>query len=506
MSRLFKNVAYNVLGQGIVLVLGFVGVKFIFSRLGPDAFGIIYFNLVLTGVLTTALELGILSTMVREVAAHSETDRAYVVRLIRTASGLYWGLGLILMLAIFVSAPFLVEKWINLHQFDPGTAATMLRYLSVNALIFLPRALYSSLFQGRQRMELNNGIDVLSSAVQQFGLIAILARGGDAFLAVQWIAASSVLSTTAYLVVAARLFGWRALVPGYFRDVVQRNIGFTGHMGALSLINIVLLQFDKLVVSKLLPIASVGYYSFASTVVVRISFAATAIAQAALPSFSSLHRAGADEPILVQYRKLQDLICYGMLPLFAAVAFGALPLYGYLFNLKVAWLLLLPTVLLSLGFFLNATVNVPYTLSVAIGRPQIASRSNALALLVVLPVTTVLVVLYGLVGAACSWIAYHLFLYAYMIPRMCRECLLVSSWSWYGHVARVLALAALAYGSAWVLFVVPASYSTLSLVVGYLAASVVFLAGALLLMGPELRETIWRLPRRLLIGGAGGVP
>jgi len=505
MSRLFRNVAYNVVGQGMILLLGFVGVKFIFSRLGPDAFGIIYFSIVLTGVLTTALELGLLSTTVREVAAHSDSDRPYVVRLIRTASTVYWGLGLILMLAIFIAAPVLVERWINLRTIDPGTAATMLRYLSFTALIFLPRALYSSLFQGRQRMELNNGIDVASSAVQQLGIIAILARGGDAFQAVQWIAASAFLSTAAYLTVAARLFGWSALVPGYFRDVVDRNLHFTAHMGALSTINMVLLQFDKVVVSKLLPIASVGYYSFTSTVVVRISFAATAIAQAALPSFSSLHRVGDHEAMLVQYRKLQDLMCYGLAPLFAAAVFGALPLFGYLFNPQVAWLLLLPAFLLSLGFFMNATVNVPYTFSIAIGRPQIASRSNGLALLVVLPVTTVLVVTFGLVGAACSWIVYHLFLYAYMIPRICRECLEVGNWTWYRHLARVLALAGAAYGLAWLFLVVPNHYSLPALAAAYVAASILFLAGALLLIGPELRETIWGLPRRLMIGRAGGV-
>src|ERR1700738_3939070 len=75
MSRLFRNIAYNVMGQGLILILGFIGVKFIFSRLGADAFGIIYFNLILTGVLTTALELGVLVTPVRGAAAGGEVGQ-----------------------------------------------------------------------------------------------------------------------------------------------------------------------------------------------------------------------------------------------------------------------------------------------------------------------------------------------------------------------------------------------------------------------------------------------
>jgi O-antigen/teichoic acid export membrane protein len=506
MSRLFKNVAYNVVGQGLVLALGFVGVKFIFSRLGADAFGIIYFNLVLTGVLTTALELGVLSTTIRQVSAHYAADREYVDRLIRTASFFYWGVGLVLFLAVFAAAPFLADRWINLKSIDHATATTMLRFLSVTTLIALPRALYASLFQGRQRMELNNSIDVGSSALQQLGVIFILSRGGDAFGVVQWIALSAVLSTATYMLIVARLFGARVLVPAYFSDVVRRNVGFTAHMGALSVLNMVLIQFDKVVVSKLLPIASVGYYSFASTVVVRISFAAGAIANAALPSFSDLHARDDRNMLLVQYRKLQDLITFGMVLPFTAATFAAIPIYTYLFNRQVAGVLLLPTALLCLGFFMGATVNIPYTFSVAIGKPYIASRTNVLALFVVIPVATVLIYLFGLVGAALTWVVYNLFVYAYMIPRICRECLGILVVSWYLQLLKVVALAGVTYGSAWLFIVIPHSYSTLALAAGFVAATITFAVGAVLLMGQDLRVTILRLPRRLLARQAGAAP
>ena len=502
MSRLFKNIAYNLTGQGLVLVLGFVGVKFVFSRLGGDAFGVIYFNLVLTGVLTTALELGLLSTTVREVSAHFGEQPSYVERLIRTASLLYWGVGVALLLAVLAAAPLLVARWINLKTLDPQTATTMLRVLSVTIMIALPRALYASLFQGRQRMEINNGIDVGSSAVQQLGIIAILVRGGDVYAVVIWIAASAVLSTVTYMALVARMFGARALVPAYFSDVVKKNAGFTAHLGLLSVLNMVLTQFDKVLVSKLQPIASVGYYSFASTVVVRISFVTSAITRAALPSFSHLHQIGDSSSLLAQYRKLQDLICYGMAPLFAAATFGALPLYTYLFNRQVAWLLLPPTALICLGYFMSATVNIPFTLSVASGRPDIASRSNLLALFVVIPITTVLTIRFGLAGAACSWVVYNAFLYAYMIPRICREVLVISTSSWFVHVLKVFALVAVTYGSLWILLVIPGSYSTLAAIAAYVIASALFLAGTLLLIGPDLKATIRRLPQQFVTRNA----
>ena len=505
MSPLFKNVIYQVTGQGIVLLLGFIGVKFIFSRLGPDAFGIIYFNLVLTGVLTTALELGVLATTVREVSSHHRSEPLYVEQLIRTASLFYWGLGVVLFVAVFLAAPLLVDRWINIKSIDHATATTMLRYLSVTTLIMLPRALCSSLFQGRQRMELNNSIDVASSAVQQAGTIAILAGGGGAFAVVQWIAASAVLSTLTYTVIAGRLFGWRALIPTYFDAVVKRNVRFTSHMGALSVLNMTLSQIDKVVVSKLQTIANVGYYSFTATVMVRISFAATAISQAALPSFASLHRQGETDRLLVQYRKLQDLMAYGMGLVFAAAAFGAVPLYSYLFTRQVAFELLLPTAILCLGFFMNSSMIVPYTFSVAVGRPDIASRASVLALFIVIPTTITLVYLFGLTGAATSWVVYQVFLYVYLVPRICRRCMHIPTGSWFLHILKVLVLAAATYCSAWMGIAVPHSYSVFALAIAYVLASLVFVVGAYLLIGRDLRETISTLPYRLRVRGAAGV-
>src|SRR5579859_2117917 len=160
MTRLTRNIIYNVAGQGLVLVLSLIAVRFIFRRLGDDVFGLIFFNIVLTAVLVSALELGISATIVREVSSYFDSDRPYVKALIGTASLLYWGFGLLLVMVILFTAPLLVTHWVNLKSLDPGTAATTLRILSATTLVALPKTLYTSVFRGRQMMALNNLIDV----------------------------------------------------------------------------------------------------------------------------------------------------------------------------------------------------------------------------------------------------------------------------------------------------------------------------------------------------------
>src|SRR5439155_20613464 len=180
-----------------------------------------------------------------------------------------------------------------------------------------------------------------------------------------WISLSAAIGILAYVLVASRVAGWPALVPGFSKDVVRRNVSFTGNMMVVSLLSLAQSQTPQVIVSKLLPILQFGYYGFIASTVSRATLAANAVAQAAFPSFSSLHVVGDRPGLLRQYVKLQDLVCYGTLPLFAGICFAAQPVYAYVFDAAAAQELLLPTALLALGTWMNATLSIPYMLSIA---------------------------------------------------------------------------------------------------------------------------------------------
>lgn len=490
MSTLSKNITYNLLGQGLLLILGFVAVKFVFKQLGEDALGLIYFSLTLNAVLCSVLEMGIGSSTVREVSSHFHDEPDYIHNLIRTASLFYWIAYLLLAAAIYFGAPILVAKWINLKTMDAATAALVLQILGISALVALPRSLYVSLFRGLQRMEFNNMIDVGILGLQQFGTVVILAVGGNLFQVVYWFAVCYGLNIFVYLFVSARFFSWSAMMPGYSSTVIRRNLEYSLHMVSVSVLGMIHTQADKLIVSKLLPLGTFGYYGFASGIVSRATLMTNAIAQAAFPSFSSLYKQDDRSGLMVQYRKLQDLLCYAIVPIFAAIPFLLLPLFTYLFNREVAQALMLPVTFLCIGYYMNGTLNVPYILSLAVGKPEISAKLNFMALFVVLPVTASLVYFWGLTGAGFSWVVYHLFAYSYAIPMVCSECLEIPASEWYRPVLKILALVSLTYGVAWVWVAWVGDYTVQNLVLAYVAASCVFVIGAYHMIGGELRKTL----------------
>jgi O-antigen/teichoic acid export membrane protein len=495
MSRLSKNILYNLFGQGLLVIIGFVAVKFIFKQLGQDALGIIYFTFTLNALLTALLALGINETTVREVAAFHEEDPTYIKHLLQTASFFYWSLYVLAALALYASAPWLVTKWINLDTLSPFTATRILRVLGIASLLALPRSFYMSTLRGIQRMEFTNLIDVGTSASQQFGTIVVLFLGGSLIQVTHWMAGCYLLGVVVYLTVCAHFFGFKVFVPRISTSVIDRNAGYTFRLAGITVLSIIHTQSDKAIVSKIVSLGVFGYYGMAYNAVSRGMLVSASVSQAVFPSFSALYRQGDRDGLMCQYRKLQDLLCYAAIPMFAAIPFAARPLFTFVLNAEAARMLLWPVTFLCVGFCMNGTMNIPYVFSLAVGKPEIAARTNYYALFVVLPVTALLVYRFGITGAGFSWVFYHLFAYAYMMPRTCSECLDMPVWKWYLHVFKVFVLAGLTYGGAWAIITSLGSSSILSLALGYVLGSSLYASGSFLLVGTELRNSFQGLVR-----------
>lgn len=505
MSKLAKNILYNSLGQTFLLVLGFVAVKFIYSQLGRDALGILYFTAMMNAIFCAVLEMGLCATSVREISAHFESERTYIVDLIRTFSLFFWIAYALLALGVYMLAPAAVHGWITLDTMDTATASTVLRVLGIAALTALPTSFYTSLFRGLQRMAVNNLIDVITTGLQQLGTVAILTFHGNLFHVVYWFATCYGLRLAAYIYVSARCFTPQALLPGYSAAVVRRVYPFASRMMSVSIVATLHMQIDKLIVSKLLPVGLFGYYSFAYSSVSKGTLVAGAISQAAFPSFAELHQSGDRQKLMSQYWKVQNFACTVLAPVYAAIPFAVLPLFSYLFNGETAQMLLLPSAFLSLGFYMNGTLTVSSVLSQAVGRPGIIVRLNGYALLVVLPAAVLLVYFFGLPGAGFSWVWYQLFAYAYAVPRICAECLRCASREWFVQVLRVFVPAFCTYGAGWLFLDFFASHTTLWSACTYLGSSALYLGASRCLLRGGLRENppcrqngFWR---KAILGG-----
>jgi len=492
MSRLSNNLISTLAGQSLIAIAALAGTKYIFARLGEDAFGLIFLTITTGFVLAGVFELGISTTIVKEVAALLYQERLYVHALIRTASLFYWYGYVALSLALVAIGPYVCSRWLVLGKMDPGVAIQVFRILGVAALLAMPRSLYNGILRGAQRMDLSNLIDVSAAIGQQCGVIVILALGGSVLEVTYWLCGSTFLWIGGYMVVIGHVISPQCLVPGFAREILKRNRSYTMQTMRISFLTIFNTQYDKLVMSRLLPVAMVGCYGFAYTLLRRgPTQLAAAVAQAAFPSFASLHSLGRSAELKHQYKILQEALCFGLVPFFAAILYAAPDVFAYVFNRGIAGRLAVPMLLLAVGHYMSSTMLLPYMFCLAAGRPDIPAKLSAYSLMLLMPATPVLVWFFGITGAAGAFLLYQSLTYGYLAPRAYKECLLLPLTSAASVIGKAASLGCLCYGiwliRGWGEGATPAIPETAA---SFAVSTLAFAAGAWFLVTEELRQAI----------------
>lgn len=486
-----KNIIFGIIGQGLLLLLSLIAARFVFRELGAEVLGIISFSVTLTFLLITLSDMGMSLLITREVAANRHHDRQYVEELVGTAATISWLAFLVSGMLVVTIAPWLITHWLKIDITDHASATLSLQMIASAMLLAIPRAVYGAVLSGYERVDLWNVANFLVMALQQLGLILVLAAGGDLTQVAAWFVVSAIFSLLPFLYLASRLGGARLLLPLWKCGVLARNLRFALHLFVNSLSGFLITQVDKWTISKFLPLSLFGYYGFIQGLVSKSGIVPGAIAGAAFPALSSSVMTQPDNIWRTQYRKLQDLTCYVYFPVLAAVATLGIIVTRFVFNANVTELVWLPLLILSIGQYLLGLLSVPYWLTIAVRRPDISLRSNLWAFLLVMPVTVALTYRYGLIGAAVSFVLYAVWQLIYFVPRFCAQCLGTPPSLWYLHTGFFFAIGLAAYGLPWLgAWVLGQGLTMIGLVGTYVLGSFMFLLIGWFRVGPDLKDSL----------------
>lgn len=479
---------YNLAGQVGIMILSLFAVHAIYRRLGASSFGVITISLVWSTTIVSALELGFASIVVRAVAAGRADEDEDPSGLLRSATSIYWVLALAGALLVYLALPGVFPLLFRSVSRSVTNALVASRILLMGGLLAIPRAFYQAVLRGAERMGGFNIINVASQAAQQFGIYFLVLAGVGLVTVAWWVLAWFAISTFLSLVAARRAVPTGSLRPGWDPASVRRYRSFAASMALVSATSVVQTQGDESAVSWTLPVAVAGYYATGAALLGRAQALVTAASEASLPAITRSHL-DARQSLVVRYRKLHDLICFGSLPLYAGIAFVAGPVFTRLFSLSAARSVEVPVVLLAIGYFANSTVSALYITALATGRAGTVARTNVVATAVVFPIVVLLTHFFGMIGASLAWLMYGAMIYLLMVPRLLRACLDSTLSAWLKRNTRfVPSLLVFAFG--WVCLQNFGPYRIPVVVCCLVPALAVHLALSFIFVGPELRGTV----------------
>lgn len=415
MSTLGTNIIANFFGGAWIAVLTVVITPLQVHILGIEAYGLVSLISVLQ-IALSALDLGLSATMTKVVSADRSEKFAASRELINSCATLYWGMALMIAVLLLFNSAWIAAHWLKASTIDAETVALGIQIIAVYLALRWPVSFYAGLINGLQRMDLLNLIrSGMASLRLAGGVIVILALPKlEAFLI--WFAISAALELAAYAIVVRRLIPGLALRPYFSFVTVKRIWTFSAAMSLIALTSMLLTQLDRMILSKLLSLEALGYYSLAYNTAIGISLLQSAINTASFPAFSGAHSRAQTSELLMRYDKTSQLMGYVVaFPCFVLVFFGHDILRLWI-STTAADGASFAMALLALGFFLNGMVSNAYLIAVACGRPYLPLKVNLVGLLLYVPGLYWLISETGINGAAACWTALNLYYLFTLFP------------------------------------------------------------------------------------------
>lgn len=458
-TSLLRNMSANFIGRLWTALLSLLFVPVYIRLIGVEAYGLIGFSVTMQSVLLV-LDLGLSSALVREMARLSANGSSSQDQrdLVRTFEYLYWMMAVAGGLFIALVAPWIASSWIHSTEFSSAELTKCVILMGVALVFRLPYALYQGGLVGLQRQGTLNSMLVSVTTLKALGALAVLFLISPTIYAyLTWELAIAGLQTGTARALLNRALPKSLHRPAFRWTLLRSTARFAMGMLAISLVTTVLMQIDKVLLSKLLPLESFGYYMVAAALGNGICMLVNPIQTAAFPRLSQIVAVGDDAALRSTYHLLCQIVASVSLP--AALVIGLFPheiLMVWIGKPAVAQHAGQLVTFIALGWGFNSLMAMPYALQLAHGWTKLAFYVNLASAVAMIPFVVVSTHYYGALGGALSWAALNL-IYVLSIPHLMHARLLTTEkWRWFREdVVPQLAVVTVLVGSLRILAPMP---------------------------------------------------
>ena len=491
MSLIRWNVVWNLFASIWLSCLNVALVPVFIRFMGIEAYGLVGFFGTIQAALNL-LDFGLSPAINRQMARYAvQPEKRQEARdLVRTLEVGYWGLALLIGIGIFSLSYFMAYYWLQTVQLPKQVVQQAIMLIGLVAACQWPLSFYSGGLQGLQKQVLLSRINICAITFRFCGAAVVL-----------WLVSPTVTVffiwqaiTSAAHTLAITFFFWRSLpmtdqAPRFRLGLVKVIGQFAGGMGAITVVTLILVQLDKIILSKMVPLEMLGYYTLAGLVSNGLAMLGGPIFHALFPSFSELVAKGDFRKLREIYHRGSQLMAVAVLPVAVTLAiFSQEVILLWTGDKSIAEYMHYVVIFLVLGTALNSLMSLPYALQLAYGWIGLTFYTNLLAIFVVIPSFIFFISLYGLVGAAIVWFMLNSMYLLVVIPTMHRRLLPGEHWRWYlEDVGRPLAASILVGGIGRLL--IPLSTTSFLLAVS-LAVLLASTFGSAAISAPLVRSWI----------------
>ncbi|WP_273216082.1 oligosaccharide flippase family protein [Runella zeae] len=405
-----SSIKFNIISNFVTQIWsGLIQLIFVptyINMLGADAYGLIGFYTTLLGIFTV-LDLGLGAALSRELARYStnSAQNTEAANLTYTLERLYWSMGLVIGLGIVISSDWMANSWLNNTRLPASKVHFALIQMGILTFFRWPTSLYNGGLVGIQQQVQLNAITLITETAKAVGVIFILKWvQNDIQAFFNW---QIIITLVATLLL--RAFLWKNLnIPNYqptfSKKLLLQIARFSAGVSGISLVVTILMQTDKLILSKILPLDLFGYYTLSFSISFVLFRVISPIATAFYPRIVQAIQLNDSLQQRRLYHQSSQLMAVVIIPISLTLSFFSKEIIGWWLKNDESTKECAPLVsVLILGTMCNGLVTMSYYYQLANGWTKLAFWKNVAALFILIPLLLWLTQLYGSMGASFIW-------------------------------------------------------------------------------------------------------
>ena len=402
-----KNILANYISQIYVTAIGILMLPLYIKYMGAEAYGLVGFFTMLQAWFNL-LDLGLTPTVGRETARYRAGAMSSLDfrRLFRSLHCIFFKIATVGGVLLFYLSPYIVTNWLKLENIRPDVAVNVIKIMAFCVSIRWMCGLYRGLIAGSENLVWLSLFSVVFATLRFivvfpvmwfFGFEPLVFFVYQLFIAVLEVLGLYFKSNTMLPMISNLKVGW-SFYP------VRKVLPFSLTIAFTSSIWVMVTQTDKLILSKILPLAIYGYFALAVLIAGGVMMTMSPISNAIMPRMARLHAENDYVGVLNLYRSATQLTAVITGSAALTLAFFAKPLlWAWTGDVQIVDSAAPTLRLYALGNGLLAISAFPYYLQYARGNLHFHFIGNILLLFVMVPTIYVASTSYGMVGAGYSW-------------------------------------------------------------------------------------------------------
>lgn len=396
---LFKNSLFNFGGKTFSLVVAIVAIPLIISFIGTERFGILSIAWIILGYVGI-LDLGIGRALTKYLSEQINSDKLdQSGPLIGSAILISLGVGLVLMVVLFLAAPSITGYMFNIEEALEVESQRAIQILAFSLLFNILAIDFRAILEAFQLFKITSFVQSISTSFAYLGLAAISFFTVDLSVLTLFLTIIKICTCLVFGYAVFNIFKENSVSISFNTEYIKLLFKYGSWITVSNFISPLMDYIDRFFIGSFITMTAVSYYTTSFDLVQKLNVIPTSLVVVLFPALSARSDKNKDETNNL-IDNSQELLQVVIFPLIVFIILFSDEILILWLNEEFARNSGLVLQILCVGAYFNNIAQIYFTNIQAANRPDLTAKIHFVEFPIYTLAMYIFTLKFGIIGAA----------------------------------------------------------------------------------------------------------